>query len=101
MKQITLTKDQLEAIKGKLNDADGEFYVEIEFEEFDGLMVQAEGWRYIYGYVEASTDAYVVTSKEAFVELTGWQMNHVTEEDEEVEINPENVKEIDEYLNAA
>jgi hypothetical protein len=107
MTQITLTKEQLDKIKDKLeNSAGGEFYFELEF---DDLTVQAEGFFYTYGYVEDeahvgyenATYAYVETGREGDITLTGWQHDPVTEEDVEVEIAPECVKKIDEYLNAA
>lgn len=103
---VTLTKEQLDEIKKKLKDADGEFCVEVEF---DGLMVSAEGYLRIYGYVEDeahvgydnATDAWVETGRDVSVELTGWQVDPATEEDIEVEIAPESVKEVYDWLNAA
>ena len=103
---VTLTKEQIKALKDKLASADGKFYVEVEF---DDLMVQAEGFIEIHGYVEDefhvgydnATNAWVETGRDVSVELTGWQVDPITEEDVEVEIAPESVKEIEDYLNAA
>ena len=103
---VILTKEQIKALKDKLASADGKFYVEVEF---DDLMVQAEGYLWIYGYVEdefhvgyeSATNAWVETGRDVSVELTGWQVDPITEEDVEVEIAPESVKEIEDYLNAA
>lgn len=103
---VTLTKEQIKALKDKLAKAEGTFSVEVDV---DGLMIQAEGYLLIDGYVEDdfhvgrenATNAFVETSRDVSVELTGWQVDPITEEDVEVEIAPESVKEIEDYLNAA
>ena len=103
---VTLTKEQIKALKDKLAKAEGTFSVEVDV---DGLMIQAEGYLWIYGYVEDdfhvgrenATNAFVETGRDVSVELTGWQVDPITEEDVEVEIAPESVKEIEDYLNAA
>ena len=105
MKQITLTKEQLETIKDRLSAAHDEsdtFSVEIEF---DGLTIVADGYVEIQGYVEDNylngTGGFVETYRSASVQLTGWAFDHLTEEENEVEIAPESVNVIDKYLNAA
>ena len=104
---VILTEDQIKALKNKLTDADGNFYVEVVFD--NGLTVQAEGYLWIHGYVEDefhvgyhnATNAWVETGRDVSVELTGWQVDPITEEDVEVEIAAESVKKIEEFLNAA
>ena len=104
---VILTEDQIKALQNKLTDADGKFYVEVVFD--NGLTVQAEGYLWIHGYVEDefhvgyhnATNAWVETGRDVSVELTGWQVDPITEEDVEVEIAAESVKKIEEFLNAA
>ena len=106
MTQITLSNEQLATIKDKLAQAHNEndaFSVEIDLG--DGLSIVADGWVEIDGYTEddyhRGTGAFVETFRSASVQLTGWAYDHLTEEENEVEIAPESVKVIDEYLNAA
>ena len=47
---VILTDNQIKALQNKLADADGKFNVEVVFD--NGLMVQAEGFIEIHGYVE-------------------------------------------------
>lgn len=103
---VTLTDRQLDAIKEKLAEARNEneaFSVEIDLG--DGLTVVADGWVEIDGYTEndyhRGTGGFVETYRAASVQLTGWAYDHLTEEESEVEIAPESVKVIDQYLNAA
>ena len=104
---VILTEDQIKALQNKLADADGNFYVEVVFD--NGLTVQAEGYLWIHGYVEDefhvgyhnATNAWVETGRDVSVELTGWQVDPITEEDVEVEIATESVKKIEKFLNAA
>lgn len=106
MCEVTLSNDQLNKIKSLLaeeHDTNGKFCVDIEVG--DGFTVTAEGYVEIGGYVEDDylngTGGFVETSRNASVELVGWQYNHLSEDEEEVEIDPVSVKVINDFLNAA
>ena len=106
MRTIELTKQQLDVVINSLADAhdtNDNFSVEIEVD--DELTVIAEGFVEIYGYVEddyyRGTGGYVEAYRNAGVTLTGWTIDRLTEDDEEVEIGAESVKKVEEYLNAA
>lgn len=103
---LTLSKEQLDTIKDKLAAVHNEsesFSVEIDLG--NGVTVVADGWVEIEGYEEndyhRGTGGFVETYRAASVQLTGWAYDHVSEEENEIEIAPESVKVIDEYLNAA
>jgi len=105
MTQIILTEQQLDTIKDRLSAVHNEsdtFSVEICF---DDITIVADGWVEIEGYEEndyhRGTGGFVETFRSASVQLTGWAYDHITEEETEVEIAPESVKVIDQYLNAA
>ncbi len=104
MTRVILSRQMIDKVREALSSAKyekGDFSVEVELDE---LTIVAQGWVDIDGYVEDDRDgtgAFVETHRAASVELTGWFYNHYVDEEYEVEIAPESVKEIDNYLNAA
>ncbi len=98
MKEVSLTREQIDEIEKRLSFAEGEIYEEFEF---DDMFVQAEGFLKTSGYAEKETNAWIETYRYANVELSAWVYNPVTEDEDEVEICAEDVAEINEFLNAA
>lgn len=109
MRTIELTSEQVAKVIDALaeaHDTCDNFNVEVEL---DDLTVTAEGWVDILGHDEDDahcgymngTGAFVEDYRAAAVTLTGWAYNQVTEDCEEVAIDRNSEKKIEEYLNAA
>ena len=98
---MILTNTQIETITSKLvglgNDETFDFDVDVT----DELQVNVAGYLNISGYRENGTGAFVETDRHADVQLTGWQYNPITEDEEEVEIEDESVQEVYKYLMSA
>jgi hypothetical protein len=103
MKKITLSEAQKREIMSKLaevHNTTGKFGVQIDMDNYTFII---DGWVEIDGYVEDDyfngTGAFVETYRNAKVTITGWLYNPYNNHVEDLEI--EDVKEFENYLNAA